>query len=291
MKKAMWSVGLVCTLVLAFASVQAQPCAAAADCPEADAALEQLMLLQISKELDLYPDEIIQVLEGHEQYRDVMDGIDSKAAALKAELQAAIDAGNASAASSAMSALMDLEEQKLSAQHAAVAEVGTLLDKVSQAKVYLLIVDLEANKAELRQKLSGGAAVCPMQAAAAATTAAAPAAAADPQAGIMTTVKAWTDGLIAQDIDAAMATFSENFEHYEYGDKAGVKDFIGQAIDMGYLEGLEVELEDAEVELDGGEATVYPIELMGAFGSVTFELVLTQEGGAWKVTGMDASGI
>ncbi len=70
-----------------------------------------------------------------------------------------------------------------------------------------------------------------------------------------------------------------------------MKDFIGQAIDMGYLEDLEVYMDDAEAEVDGEEVIVYPIEIMGAFGSVTFELVFQEKDGAMKIVGLDASGI
>jgi len=299
MKKAMWRMGLVAAMALAGMSAQAQPCCAEA-AAEADEALEQLMLLKMAKEMDLYSDEILEMLEGHAQYREIMNDINAEAADLKASLAAAIEAGNSSEISSAMTALMDLEKEKLAAQHGAIAEAGTLLDKVSLGKLYLLVSDLEGAKATFRRQLAGGA-PCPMAAAApcaagaapaaAAVAAAAPAAAADPADAVMAAVGKWTQGMIDQDLDAIMDVYADDFEHYEYGDKEGIADFISQAIDMGYLEGLEIEVEDAEVEFDGDEAIVYPVELMGAFGSVTFELVLQDIDGAYKITGLDASGL
>lgn len=104
-------------------------------------------------------------------------------------------------------------------------------------------------------------------------------------------LEAFKAGLLAEDLDAIMAPFSESFSHYEWGDKAGARDFLSQAIDMGYLEGLEVDIENAEKKVEGDGASAYPIELSGPFGSVTLELVFTKEAGGWMITGLDASGI
>ena len=60
MKKAMWSMGLVVTMVLAGMSAQAQPCCAAASAA-ADEALEQMIVLKMAKEMDLYSDEILEL--------------------------------------------------------------------------------------------------------------------------------------------------------------------------------------------------------------------------------------
>jgi hypothetical protein len=112
-----------------------------------------------------------------------------------------------------------------------------------------------------------------------------------PEEAVAKKIDTFNSGLKAQDIELIMAPFSENFEHYEYGDKEGIQDFLQQAIDMGYLEGIEMSLEDAEYTQDGGKLSVYPIDLAGAFGSVTMELTFTEEAGGWFITTMDASGM
>ncbi len=112
-----------------------------------------------------------------------------------------------------------------------------------------------------------------------------------PEEQAQQTVESFKAALLAQDMDALMAAFSEEFEHYEWGDKEGAADFLGQANDMGYLEDLEVVLDEAETEIEGDTATVYPIDLEGAFGAVTIELVLTKEADGWLITGLDASGV
>ncbi len=101
----------------------------------------------------------------------------------------------------------------------------------------------------------------------------------------------WKAAMEAQDVDKIMANFSDNFKHYDWKDKAGAKDFITDAKDMGYLDGVEVLLDDMEIKVEGDTATVYPVDISGAFGSLAMELNLTKEGGTWLVTGLDAAGL
>ena len=96
----------------------------------------------------------------------------------------------------------------------------------------------------------------------------------------------WAEAGVAQDLDGMMVLYSEDFQNYEFGDKAGWKSFVQDAIDMGYLEDAEVDLEDAKTTIEGDTATVYPIEMTAAFGSATIELVLTKEADGWMITGM-----
>lgn len=107
------------------------------------------------------------------------------------------------------------------------------------------------------------------------------------KAGIQKFVNSASEG----DIDGMMEFISEDFEHYQYGDKVGLRDFMSQAQDMGYLEGLEVDMDSMEIEEDGDVVILYPVEIMGIFGSATFEYVLRQEDGEWRVIEFDATGI
>ncbi len=115
----------------------------------------------------------------------------------------------------------------------------------------------------------------------------------NPQDAVAKQIDGYVTATQNQDVDGIMAVFSEDFEHYEWGDKAGAEEFMSEANDMGYLEDIEVFLEDMEIDVDGdgGTATAYPIEMTGAFGSITLELTFTNEDGTWLVTGLDASGL
>ncbi len=99
-----------------------------------------------------------------------------------------------------------------------------------------------------------------------------------------------------EDLDAVMGLISEDFDFYEVGDKAALRDFLEGAVDMGYVEmyadDIEIITDDAEFEREGDEVTVYPVDVEGAFGSVTIEFVAQlEEDGVWRITGLDISGI
>jgi len=148
------------------------------------------------------------------------------------------------------------------------------LNAQQQASLYLLIKGLKG----------GGAA------AAEGAAAAAPAAV-DPKEAGAAVVNGFFAAASSEDIEKMMGFFSEDFDHYEYGDKAGVKDFLSQAIDMGYMDGIESKTEDAEFEVKGEEMTIYPVDVTGTFGAITFEYSLKKEGDTWKIIGFDASGL
>jgi len=99
------------------------------------------------------------------------------------------------------------------------------------------------------------------------------------------------EALKAKNIDGVLEIYSDKFEHYEWSDKAGFREFLQQASDAGYLDDLEIDLSKMQVKMEGNTGTAYPIEIKGSFGSTTVELVFTNENGKWLVTGMDATGI
>ena len=93
--------------------------------------------------------------------------------------------------------------------------------------------------------------------------------------------------ILAQDLDKLLTYYSDDFSHYEFGDKAGLKEFLEGAKDMGYLDGLEVSMEQAETTIEGDTATIYPVIIDGSFGSTEIEFTSKKEGDTWKVIGMD----
>ena len=96
----------------------------------------------------------------------------------------------------------------------------------------------------------------------------------------------WKSAGEAQDLDAQMALISENFEG-EQGGKDELKEFMLEAKDMGYLDDMEVIVDDVEVKIDGTSATAYPMIIETGMGEATIGLELTKEAGGWMVTGME----
>ncbi|HUW61495.1 MAG TPA: hypothetical protein VMZ06_10850 [Candidatus Bathyarchaeia archaeon] len=287
MKKTVFTLGIIVVMVCAGAQAQTCPKAAADD-----AALEQLLLLQFAKACGLDDYELVEMLTGHAEFRATMQALTERRISAAVDLQKAIDDGaNSSAIASKMNALMALDKQILSAKQGAVSEAGSVLSASDQAALYLLVSELEQRKQQLRAALGASGAPRTMLATAPPAVAAVAAPVVSPKEAILASIKTFAEKLAAKDIDAVVNQFSDSFSHYELGDKEGMRAFLKDAADMGYLDDIEIDLDDAEVEIDGDKGTVYPIDVFGAFGSATLELKGQQEKGAWVLTGLDISGI
>ena len=112
-----------------------------------------------------------------------------------------------------------------------------------------------------------------------------------PEEAIQAGLEDWQTAMKNQDIEGIMALFSEQFEHFDWRDKAGARRFIQEAMDIGYLDDVVINLDSAAIKVDGGMASVYPVEISGAFGTLSMELFLTLENGNWLLTGLDAPGM
>ena len=298
MKRLSWVIVLALLAAVVPVHAFAQCCA---KCP--DAKMKELvgkaLVLDLADKLELPADETATLLAEYGKYREELNALKTQRTETRDKLMAAVDGGGAEADISALTdKLMDLDKQIAMLKADTVDAYASDLTAAQMAACYTFLADLDQNicAAICALRGEGGPATCPAAAAPAAaeSAAGAPAAAAataDPAAKALAAAKAFGEALKTQDMDKIMAPFADDFEHYEYGDKEGIKDFLSQAADMGYLEDLEVNLDDAEAEVDGDEVVVYPVEIMGAFGSVTLELVFKDKGGEMKITGMDASGI
>ena len=102
----------------------------------------------------------------------------------------------------------------------------------------------------------------------------------------------WKDGLVAADADKIMATYSENFTAQDTtgfkggADKAGLRKFVEKSIKNGRYEGVEINLDDVDIAIEKGVATVYPIGYTVPEGSITIKLILTKEQAGWLITDM-----
>ena len=96
----------------------------------------------------------------------------------------------------------------------------------------------------------------------------------------------WKAATTAKDLDKVMTFYSDKFSN-ENGDKAGMKAFIKESIDMGYLENADFNTANAKVTIEKDAANVYPINLKAAFGSAAVRLNLKKEAAGWMIVGMD----
>ena len=91
----------------------------------------------------------------------------------------------------------------------------------------------------------------------------------------------------AQDIERLMTYFSESFSHYEFGDKEGLENFITNAKNMGYLDGIEVNMDEVKILVTGDTANVSGVYLSAAFGGAAIEITAAREEGVWKIIEID----
>ena len=122
-------------------------------------------------------------------------------------------------------------------------------------------------------------------------TGAAAAASLSPEQAVTAVLEAYGEAARVEDLDAMMSHVSDDFKHWEYGDKEGLKRFMSEAMSMGYLDNLSISYEDAEFDLEGDTMTVYPIDIEGAFGTATMEYVLKKVGETWKIVELDIEGV
>ncbi|MBI2421947.1 MAG: nuclear transport factor 2 family protein [Candidatus Hydrogenedentes bacterium] len=112
-----------------------------------------------------------------------------------------------------------------------------------------------------------------------------------PESMIQATLDSWKAAITAKDIDAIMKNYSEKFENYDWGNKAGAQEFLKGAIDQGYLDDIKIVTDALEIKVEGDTATAGPIDMEGAFGEVSFDLSFAKEEGGWLIVGTESSGV
>ena len=113
-----------------------------------------------------------------------------------------------------------------------------------------------------------------------------------PEEQIRETIAKFIAAVQQQDVDGCMALFSEQFTNYSWGDKEGAREFIQDAKDTGLMEDLEVNIDAMEITFDGSDrARLYPVDISGAFGTLTFDITVVKEKDGWKIIGLSAPGL
>ena len=94
---------------------------------------------------------------------------------------------------------------------------------------------------------------------------------------INTTMNSWKQAIIAQDIDAIMEYYSENFSAQEAEDKEGMRELMEEAIEKGLLENIDINLETAQLTITDGIAEFSHVEIIGDKGEKELEFILIKE--------------
>ena len=110
---------------------------------------------------------------------------------------------------------------------------------------------------------------------------------------IKETVATVKTALESKDIEMLLTTFSEDFSHPELaGGKGEAREMLQMGVDAGYADDGEVSIVDMQItKNDDGTASVYPVDLSGAPGSISVELVMKKEGDVWRIVTVNPDGM
>lgn len=95
----------------------------------------------------------------------------------------------------------------------------------------------------------------------------------------------------AKDITKLMTYIAEDFECPQIGDKAAFKEFLDNAKDAGFLDGVEIDISAAKTTVTGESAEVAPVAVRGSFGEGEAVFSASKVKGVWLISAMDISGI
>jgi len=87
----------------------------------------------------------------------------------------------------------------------------------------------------------------------------------------------WKQAILSEDAEGLLAKYSEDFAH--------------DGIQGDRYKDAEINIEDVDITIEGGVATVYPIEFSNWEGRVTIELTLARETAGWLITDMQVDGM
>jgi len=102
---------------------------------------------------------------------------------------------------------------------------------------------------------------------------------------ISTTMAEWKAAMVAKDLDKLMATFSENYVSSRGSGKDSMRERLAGAIERGFLDNVEVNIENAQIMIEGDKATFGPVEFVADRGTMMLEYTLQNENGTWLIMG------
>ncbi len=102
---------------------------------------------------------------------------------------------------------------------------------------------------------------------------------------VSTTMADWKASLIAEDLDKLMTVYSMNYVSTRGTGKDSMREFMTTAFESDFMDNVEINLEDAEIIIEGDKATYGPVEFLSDRGTFTLEYKLQKEEEAWLIVG------
>jgi len=102
---------------------------------------------------------------------------------------------------------------------------------------------------------------------------------------VKTTMANWKESLIAEDLDKLMAVYSMSYVSTRGTGKDSMREFMIKAFESNFMDNVNVNIEDAQVVIEGDKATFAPVVFVSDRGTFTLEYNLQKEDGAWLIVG------
>jgi len=97
------------------------------------------------------------------------------------------------------------------------------------------------------------------------------------------TMAEWKAALVDKDMDKQMAAFSDNYVSSRGSGKDAMCERMTRAIEQGFLDSVEFNIEDAQITIEGDKATFSPVEFISDSGAFALEYTLQKENGTWLI--------
>jgi ketosteroid isomerase-like protein len=90
-------------------------------------------------------------------------------------------------------------------------------------------------------------------------------------------MNSWKQAIIDNDVDAILAGYSEDFSSERVEGKDQMREFMEGAIDQGWLENIDINLEIAQLTITDDTAEFAPVEIIGDNGEMELNFTLKKE--------------
>lgn len=104
---------------------------------------------------------------------------------------------------------------------------------------------------------------------------------------IKTQMQEAVQAIKAKDYEVFSKNVSESFYSSAVGDRNDLLKYLKNAEEIGFLDGIEIDLSQAAIVVEGATATVDPVYADGVFGSLTLNFEGAKENGTWVITGLE----
>ncbi|MHC4457027.1 MAG: YybH family protein [Planctomycetota bacterium] len=97
------------------------------------------------------------------------------------------------------------------------------------------------------------------------------------------TMAEWEKAFTDQDIEKYLSMYSDDYESERGFGKEDIRGFMESGVEEGFIENIEVDIENATTTIKGDKAYFSPVVWSSDRGSMSVEFTLQKEDGTWRI--------